>query len=92
MQGEVAPSHGKETEGSVKDTGGTWKNPAPCPGPDDPTYLYVNSVELALLPVDVQAKLLAHLADLRSTVHEVNPPGLALLPFISISCQVVQQL
>lgn len=56
------------------------------------TYLNVGSETLALLPLDGQAELLAHLADLRSALSKVNPCRLALLSLLHISCQVVQQL
>ena len=55
-------------------------------------YLNVGRVALALLPVDVQAELLAHVADLRSALSEVDPRRLALLTLIHISRQVIQQL
>lgn len=55
-------------------------------------YLNVGSVALALLPVDFQAELVAHLADLRTTLSEVDPGRLALMSLIHISCQVIQQL
>lgn len=75
--------------------GSTWTNHYKhCQQKDqtNQTYLNVGSVALALLPVDVQAELLAHLADLRSALSEVNPGRLALLSLIHISCQVIQQL
>lgn len=56
------------------------------------THLNVGSETLALLPLHGQAKLLAHLADLRSALSKVNPRRLALLSLIHISCQVIQQL
>lgn len=63
-----------------------------CDWVQSQSYLYEGSVALALLPVDVQTQLLAHLADLRPALNEVNPGRLALLPLVCISRQVVQQL
>lgn len=54
--------------------------------------LNIGSVALALLPVDAQAELLAHLTDLRSALSEEDPQRLALLSLIHIGCQVIQQL
>lgn len=47
---------------------------------------------LALLSVDVQAELVAHLADLRSTLSKVDPGRLAFQALFHISRQVIQEL
>lgn len=85
----------KATQGTTEDTSSTWTNHYKhCQQKDQTSqaYLNVGSVALALFPVDVQADLLAHLADLRSALSEVNPGRLALLSLIHICRQVIQQL
>lgn len=88
LQGESAPGHGKDQlrTRTTQHKHSQHKSRSIRP------YLHVGSVALALLPVDVQAELLAHLADLRAALSEVDPRRLALLPLIHISCQVIQQL
>lgn len=58
------------------------------------SHLYLNEgcVAPALLLVDVQPQLLAHLADLGSVLSEVGSRRLAPLSLLHISRQVVEQL
>lgn len=82
-------------ERSSEDVSSTWtkqNKPHTASSKTRMSNLNVGSVTLALLLVDVQAELLAHLADLRSALSEEDPRRLALLSLIHIGCQVIQQL